>query len=392
MPLATLAAKIDPTGISAPTYNDILQSLIESAQSIFGSDIYLPPDSQDYQLLAVFALAISDMNQTMIASYNGFRPSFAQGAALSSLVKINGLARQPSTSSTAVLVITGTVGTTINNGVVQDSNSNLWNLPAIVIIPIAGTISVTATCQTPGDVVAAPHTITTIFTVILGWQSADNPSAATEGVAMESDAALRRRQAQSTALPSETPVQAILAAVLNVPGVTNAAIYENSSGSTDGNGVPGHSVSLVVAGGSTSAIAQAIEAKKSPGTGTYGTTSITVQDPAGVSITINFFVLVTVPIYVNVTIKALTGFVSATSTAIINEIVAYINSLPIGAKVYYNWILAGAALIGTPQQETFVVTALTDGTSPGPVATADIAIPFNQQASCIAANVFVTVT
>src|SRR5438270_9403277 len=142
-PLASLAAKIGPSGITAPSFNDILQSLIATFQSIFGSDIVLTPDTQDGQWLAVIAMAINDANQTMIAIYNGFLPTYAQGAGLSALVKINGIRRIPSTNSTATVTITGTVGTVINNGIVQDANGNLWNLPASVLIPVSGTINVT---------------------------------------------------------------------------------------------------------------------------------------------------------------------------------------------------------------------------------------------------------
>src|ERR1700732_3041579 len=110
-PLSTLSAQVTATGISAPSYNDIISSLVASMQAIFGSDIYLVPSSQDYQMLAIIAAAINDQNQAMIAAYNGFAPSFAQGANLSALVKINGLARQPATSSTAQIVIVGVAGT-----------------------------------------------------------------------------------------------------------------------------------------------------------------------------------------------------------------------------------------------------------------------------------------
>ena len=76
-PLATLAAQVTSTGISAPSYNDILSSLTASFQGIYGSDAYLGPDSQDGQLLAVVAQAIYDCNQTAIAVYNQFSPQTA---------------------------------------------------------------------------------------------------------------------------------------------------------------------------------------------------------------------------------------------------------------------------------------------------------------------------
>jgi len=390
-PLATLGPTIDSSGISVPTFNDILQSLIATAQSIFGSDIYLTPDTQDYQLLAAVAMAINDANQQIVATYNGFLPNYAQGAGLSALVKINGLVRESPTNSTALVTIAGVVGTTINNGVVQDGNGNKWSLPSSVVIPLSGAITVTATCQTAGAIAAPANSISQIVTVIQGWQSVTNPDAATPGAPVETDAALRQRQAQSTAISSITPLEAILSAVANVAGVERYAIYENPTGTTDGNGVPPHSIGVVVEGGSATAIAQVIEQTKSPGTGTYGTTSEIVEDPAGLPITINFFELVNVSIYVAVTIQPLQGYVDQDGTDLINAIVNFINSLAIGEDVFYNWIIAAASQISLAEGQTYYVTALYIGTSPSPSGTANITIPFNEAAASVAANVTLTV-
>jgi len=391
-PLPTLSAQVTATGISAPSYNDILLSLIASMQAIYGSDIYLTPDTQDYQMLAIVAAAINDQNNALIAAYNNFAPSFAQGVGLSALVKINGLAREPATNSTAQLVLVGVAGTVILAGIAQDVNGNLWNLPLNIVIPNSGTITVTATCQTAGAVTAPANTIIQINTVILGWQSVDNPTSATVGVSVETDAALRTRQSQSTAIASQTPLSAILAAIANVTGVTRYAIYENNTGVTDSNGVPGHFISLVVQGGDTTAVATTIESKKSPGTGTYGTTNITVTDPAGVPITITFFELANVNIYVSVNIHALTGYVATTGTALVNAIVAFINSLAIGQELYYDWIFGPATLYGNPLGTTYKILSITIGLSPSPVGTADIPIAFNQAAACTAGNVVLTVS
>jgi len=390
-PLATLSAKVTPTGITAPVYNDILQSLIASMQAIFGSDIYITPDTQDYQMLAIFAAAINDQNQAMIATYNNFAPSFAQGAGLSALVKINGLLRESAVNSTAQLVLVGVAGTVILAGQAQDTNGNLWSLPLDTVIPNSGTVTVTATCDTSGAIAAPANTINQINTVILGWQTVNNPSAATIGTSAETDSALRQRQSVSTAIASETPLAAILAAIANVPGVTRYAIYENPTGVTDGNGVPPHSISLVVQGGDVNAVATTIEEKKSPGTGTYGTTNITVNDPAGVPITINFFELANINIYIAISIHPLAGYVSTTGTALVNALVAFINGLAIGQTLYYDWLFGPAALYGNPLGQTYKINSLFVGLSASPTGTADVPIAFNQAATSVSANIVLTV-
>jgi len=391
--LTTYACTVTSTGITSPSYNDILQSRIAQMQSIFGSDISLNPGDQDFQMLAIWALAQFDTNQMAIATYNSFMPTFAQGISLSILVKINGLMRLNSSASTAVVTVIGTVGAQIINGVAQDVNGFLWNLPVLVVIPLSGSISVTATCQTSGSIGASANTINQIFNPQLGWQSVNNVAGAIIGAPVETDAALRQRQTISVALPALTPLQSISAAIAQVSGVSESIVYENPTNITDSNGIPSHSISAVVAGGDAMAIATVIEKTKSLGTGTYGTTSIVVIDPVGLPITINYFVLVQVNIFVSLTIKALTGYVSSTGLAIQNAIVSFINSLSIGQAVRINWVNAAAQMISNPALgETFEVIALTQGFSASPVGTIDLAIPFNQQAVCLTVNVLLTVT
>lgn len=151
-PLDTLAAQVTATGISAPPFADILSSLQASARQIFGSDAYLEADSQDGQLLAIFARAIHDCNQTAIAVYNSFSPQTAQGTGLSNLVKINHIERMEPTHSTVNVDIVGVVGTLILGGVVGDIAGNRWTLPASVTIPPDGTVTVTATAEEAGAI------------------------------------------------------------------------------------------------------------------------------------------------------------------------------------------------------------------------------------------------
>ncbi len=390
-PLATLAPTVDMTGISAPSYTDIYQSLVASFQAIYGSGIYISPDSQDGQWLAILAKAISDSNQAAVAVFQAFSPTYAQGAALSSLVKLNGLLRSVATNSTAIGTVTGVAGTIITNGVVQDANNNLWNLPASVVVPIGGSISVTVTAQKQGNIIAQSGTINKIYTPQLGWQSFASTGDAVPGMPIETDAALRSRQSVSAALPALGIRDAIYAAIGNVVGVTRLAVYENDTGTTDANGIPAHSLSAVVQGGSSADIGAAIS-RKPPGAQTYGTTPVVVYDTYGLPTTINYFQLASVQIYFAVTIKALPGYVSTTGAALVAALVDFVNSLEIGEDVYAAQTQAAASLIGSAIGQTFYITSFTLGLSAAPVGTANLVIAFNEAAACSAANVGLTVT
>jgi uncharacterized phage protein gp47/JayE len=393
-------ASITAAGVSAPPFSQTLSELQNAYYATFGVDTYLGNDSQDGQMVAIFAQAISDANNAVVNTYNAFSPTTAQGTGLSSVVKLNGLARLTPTNSTAICTITGQVGTLLTNAQAQDSGGNYWNIP-ITTIPSSGSILVTVTCAALGAILAPAGTINIIATPTLGWQSITNPAAATAGAPVEIDANLRIRQSNSVAMPGQAIIDAISAAIGNVAGVTKYIVYENATSVTDVNGVPAHSISPIVEGGTITAIATAIQSRKPPGIQTYGTTSSVVIDPVGLPITINYYTLAETNIYISLTLHPLAGYVSSTGTLVINALVTHITALTIGGTVYYSKLYGPANLQGqaavtssglTQTQlnllnSTYTITALTIGTAPSPVGTVDITIPFNAEANIVSSNV-----
>ena len=391
MPISSTAPTISAAGISAPQYADILAYLQTQYKAIYGQDVYLGNDSQDGQFLAIIAASINDSNAAAVAVYNAFSPATAQGNGLSSNVKINGLARQQATNSTVAVTLVGVAGTPINNGMVADANGNNWLLPATVTIPTAGQVTVTATAQNAGAITAAIGTVTNIKTPAYGWQSVSNASAAVTGAAGETDAALRVRQASSVALPSLTVLAGIVGALQVLSGVTQVKAYENDSGTTDSNGIPAHNIAMVVQGGDVNQIGATILAKKQPGTGTYGTTSVSVTDGAGIAHTIKFSQPTTVPVAVAIQLHALTGYTSAIAAEIQAAVAAYINGLTIGQAVMITRLYVPAQLAGNADALTFEVVSVLAAAKPGTPGSTDVAIAWNQLATCAVADVTITV-
>lgn len=285
----------------------------------------------------------------------------------------------------------GQAGTTINAGIASDANGNRWALPATVVIPPSGTITVTATCATLGAVAAAAGTVTKIATPTLGWQSVTNSAAASQGAPVETDAQLRQRQAQSVALPSLTVLGGILGAVQAVTGVVAAAIYENDTDTADANGQPAHSIAVVAKGGDASAIARAIMLKKTPGTYTHGSTSVTVNDDVGLPHTIRYFQPTDAPMAVEVRLKALSGYTTAVAAQIQVAVAAYINALGIGQSVMLARLYLPAQLGGAPQSATFEALTVKVAAKPGTPAASDVAVAYNALASCAASDVSIVV-
>jgi len=343
-----IACIVDETGISAPTFAEVLTWLQAQFQTIYGIDIVLDADTQDGQLCAIFADAINDQNMTAVAVFNGFRPQYAVGAGLSSIVKINGIRRRVATQSSVILTVGGTVGTVIRNAYVGD-NLNLdttWFIAGPVTIPAAGVIDTQGLCTTFGAVTAAPGTITEIATEIPGWQTVTNNVAASPGAPIETDAQLRRRQTLSTSLPALTTQQSLEGNLLTLDGVTRARTYQNDTLQTDANGIPARSIAVVVEGGDPHDIAQTISRIKAPGVPTYGSLTEVVYDRYGVPNQINFFPLTDILVSMVVFLTGYQGYTDTIAQYVQRSMAQFCNDMQIGAPLHLGDIYSPANLDG----------------------------------------------
>jgi uncharacterized phage protein gp47/JayE len=375
--MAYAPIQITAAGITINSYSDILDSNLEGFLEIYGNSQYVSPSSAVYEMLAIISLKQSDVEKAVQLAYNQSSPLTAIGTGLDRVCKMNGIARLPFTYSTALVTITGVAGTVINNGFVQDTSGNQWALPTTVMISLGGSITVNVTCTTPGNVVAEPGTITIIASPVGGWTSATNGAASVAGNPVESDSKLRARQAISVALPSSTRLDGTIAGVAALAAVTRSSAYENPTGATsDGTtiygypanaplpaGLPPHSLTMVVEGGTDLDVATAIYQNRGIGPYTNGTTSVNVTDPnTGYITPIRFYRPSYVPIFVSMTVHGLQGFTTATLAAIKTAIVNYLNSLEIGELVTASGITAVAMSV-TPNLSNpqFTVRSLTLG-------------------------------
>lgn len=379
----SLIAIISAAGIAAPSYAEIYSELQTMFRNIYGNDAYLDPDSQDGQLLAVFAQALHDANQTAVDAYNSFSPASAIGAALSNNVAINGIHRRVPTKSQVLVELVGQANSVIANGLVSSNDGTKWALPELVVIGLSGVVVVTAEALDFGDIKAAAGTITNIVTPAKGWQSVINRVAAVPGAPAETDGDLRVRQRLSTANPSQGIMKSIAGSVASVPGVLRSRVYENDTGYPNEYGHPPHSITAVALGGDAQAIAQAIYQRKTPGAYTNGTTEVEIADLDN-PVTIRFYFAEQVPVRVAIDAKALNGFVSTTTPRIQQAVADYINNLGIGRKVDQGRLFLPAQFYGqdatTP---TFEINAVRITDDPlAPAVDSDLEIAFNAIATC----------
>ncbi len=329
--------------------------------------------------MSAIAKMIYDAFLTAQTVYNSYGPGTAIGAALDTIIKINGLQREAETYSTVSVTLTGTPGTPISGGVVQDTNGIKWDLSQVTI-GLDGNISATVTCEQPGPIIVSPGQISTIVTPTYGWTSVTNSSTnLTIGTNIEQDSTLRGRQAQSSAMPSKTILDGLKALIAATSGVTGFEVYENFTSSVNSLGIPANSIACVVEGGSDDDVANAIYLKRGLGCGTYGATIVTIQDSYNQLTPINFNRPSYVDIDVVVNVKKLNGYTTQTTTAIQNAIANFLNGFSIGTSLN-NSGLWGASLSANTalNNPTFSITSLTMAVHGGTQGTSDIPITFNQ--------------
>lgn len=375
--MANFVSTIDAFGIHKPQFADCLAYFVNGLQAIAGADVVLTPDTQDGQAAGIWAAALDDCNSASVACYNSFSPQTAQGVALDSVVKVNGIARAVASFSTVQLTVVGQAFAVINGGVAQDQLGNYWALPASVTIPAAGVIVVTGTCQAIGAVNAPAGAISSISTPSYGWQSVTNALAAIPGNPVEVDGQLRQRQTVSTMIRAQGILEGLVGQILALPGVTLINAVANATGAVDVNGIPPNSLAVVVNGGVASSIAGLLY-NRLPGIGLVGTTVQAFVDRSGISRNVAFSYATIVPITWQVSISAGKGFTADVQAMIVAAIVAFTGGLRIGQGIKRTACYGAANLFNGAFSNTFEITNLLVARGAAFPASLDVAIAYNE--------------
>jgi uncharacterized phage protein gp47/JayE len=248
--------------------------------------------------------------------------------------------------------------------------------------------------RTVGEVVAVEsgiieqpaNTIDTILTPMLGWDSVNNPVAATPGEDRETDEELRLRFRNGKFDRATNTLDAIYSALINLDNVSEVTIYENDTSVVDGNGVPAHSFLPIVSGGLSTDIANAIWDNKPIGILSYGNTTVSISDVQGFPHDISFSRPDPVVIYISMNITTDVNFPPNGNDAIKSALIEYFTAnFGTGDDVIYSRLYTPINSI--PGHE---VVSLTIGTSPAPVGVTNVIIAFDEIASLSSVNIVIT--
>lgn len=131
--------------------------------------------------------------------------------------------------------------------------------------------------------------VTVMVNNIAGFEEVTNRIAPVYGRLQETDVELRQSYIAKSALRSNTMIDSIVAELLNnVPDIESASGYENDTDYTNSDGMPPHSIELVVEGGNDSEIAEAILKRKAGGIQTCGKVEVNVPGRYGEAVPVRF--------------------------------------------------------------------------------------------------------
>lgn len=308
-------------GLQTATALELLSDLETQMRAIYGDDVLLDSSTPDGQWLNILVQKGVDVRGLLMQLYNSMNPDNAQGSVLDQRCALNNVFRKAGIFTTVTVTVTTDREVTLqgvddqfNNPeavgyTIQDNEGNRFVLANTSTLSV-GANSCLFRAENLGQVVVAPHTLTTPVTIVLGVVSVDNAGSGDVGSNEESDADLKIRRRQSVALGSFGYLNGLQAALLQLEGVTDAKVYENYTSSTDANGIPAHSIWVVMSGGSTDEIAQTIYAKKCPGTGMKGAITKTITTPAQTQFTAQWDNVTNINYSIKFNIKPITAGVT----------------------------------------------------------------------------------
>jgi hypothetical protein len=323
---------IGSTGLTVQTQAELIAYYSNAFRSIYGPDINLDSDSPDGQMMMVFIQAVQDLQDLLVQIYNSFDPDNAVGRVLDQRITYNGIQRQGGTHTVTNVSVTVSQSVTlfgqdqVVNDVftVADNEGNAWQLLESINLASSGTYVLAFVAKNPGAVLSVPNTITIPVTVVLAVTAINNPTTYTSlGINEESDADVKIRRQKSVSLSSQGYLEGLLAALENIPAITSAFVYENETASTDGDGIPSHSIWVIVAGAASSAsIANAIYTKRNAGCGMKGDQTFSISQSDGSSFVVRWDLVTSEDLFVKFTASSLDGSTPPNIEAIISGLVS----------------------------------------------------------------------
>ena len=310
---------IGQNGLVTQSLEDIITQITNEYKTIYGNDINVAQNSPDGQKINIEAQAKKDILDLITAFYNNIDVDAVTGLPQQVLYKLNGITINAYTFSYVAVNVTVTENVTLEGldadidsidgtgYTVRDLNGNRYILTATTNLTANTTTSLNFRAAELGSITCLPNTVTIMETVIKGVSGVNNPANNyITGNTGESAAQFRQRRNRAMSVASQGFDDSIESQMLNLPTVTQCKVYDNKTGSTV-DGIPPHTVWVIVEGGTPTEIGRVIYANVPPGIPMKGTKSVTITKDSG-DVGIFYYDNPTaVNLYVRATIKNFTS-------------------------------------------------------------------------------------
>lgn len=392
---------VESTGFVSETTAEILAELETEMKAALGAELNTEADSVMGIMLGIFADKIGEHWEVMQAIYSARDPDAAAAAALDAVCTLTGTLREEATKSTVTETVTctGVVNVSAGSFIVSVSgnpDARFVNAEAIVAGG-AGDVDVAFEAEEAGAVVANTGTLTVIETPVSGISSVTNAADASVGSEVEGDTALRLRRLEELEAIGAGTFDTIKARLAQADGVEHSTLYENTSGVTDGDGIPAHRIWPIVYGSPMpdgDDVAQVLWDAKPAGIGVHGSDSGTATDAEDNEHVVYYDEATVTPIHTAVTVDTDADLYPAdgddqVKAAILAARETFIEAQGgqgIGLDVYSELLKAAVFEV----DGVLDVTAWTIDTVDPPVASANISIGKDEFAYFDTANIDVT--
>jgi uncharacterized phage protein gp47/JayE len=378
------------TGFERPVQDDIAADIAADQRGTISAQLDVSESTVIGNLNNVFADHLAQAYEALEEAYNGHDPDNATGDRLVALALLTGTERRGEQQGTVTETCTLAASKTFDVGDLAvhavDDPTNRWTNRDVVTTTTSGAYSVTFLSDAFGsDTTAAAGTLTVIASPIDGFTAATNAEDATPGRDVEDIETLRSRREDELALGGSGTVEAIRADVLQLDGVIECLVEENTTDATVG-ALPPHSYRVVVWDGDPGLvpdddIAQVILATGPAGIPAIGDIDGNAVRADGTVVTRSFARAEVVDVYISANITSAVG-VSADD---VKASLAAAMPSAVGGDVVYNRMSAAVFIEGVDDFASFTI-----GTAPSPVGVVSISISNTQIAQLDLSHIVLT--
>ncbi|WP_026678223.1 baseplate J/gp47 family protein [Fictibacillus gelatini] len=316
---------VDENGFQRKTYADLIEEMEARAKELFGEKLNLTPRSFMGILIRLFAWFLAVVWQVAEKVYNNSFPGTAEGVSLDRLAKLKGMTRLNADYAYGKINITGNPGAVIPSGFVVGTQSGI-HFETTEEITLDGSgkgVAEIYAVETGSRGNMTAGQITEIITPLADVSSITNLEPTAGGRERETDAEFYARFQEYPSKKGASGTESIKARLLEVPGVRDAIVNQNTA-MVEKNGIPPKSIAPFVFGGEDQAVAQAIFSVKAGGIQSYGTTVIDVRDSKGNLHQIGFSRPTEISVFVKVQLTKGANFPSDGIQRVKNQILSYI--------------------------------------------------------------------